>query len=215
MENEKKEYSPEEEHALTLKVLEAARDALSSNLTGIREMRRLIIETNARSGTEIGSSVKLTEMEDAFNKLVETYSNSISSWKQTAPTEDALLRGRSMALDFHQSAISNCSIAQALIADLAARVQEVVRSQTEPAPRQQEPPDPHEKVFFVNGEFEPTEGFVPDDWEKPDWKKQDKVHCWRNYVSEPVQATWQTFSMNQRIILAHAFQMLADRENWD
>lgn len=56
---------------------------------------------------------------------------------------------------------------------------------------------------------------VPNDWEEPKWEVKDKVHCWRNYVSDNLKNIWDTFDCDQKQIIAEAFQEIADGEDWD
>ena len=56
---------------------------------------------------------------------------------------------------------------------------------------------------------------VPPDWESPDWDEDNRVHNWRNYVSDEVKALWQTFSIPQKQALAAGFEEVALREEWD
>lgn len=56
---------------------------------------------------------------------------------------------------------------------------------------------------------------LPPDWRNPEWHIKDKVHNWRNYVSEEIENMWQTFSDEQKKALAECFDSAADREEWD
>jgi hypothetical protein len=55
----------------------------------------------------------------------------------------------------------------------------------------------------------------PADWDQPKWFEYERVHGWRNYVNEELQAEWPTFTGRQKIILSSNFDDLAGRENWD
>lgn len=55
----------------------------------------------------------------------------------------------------------------------------------------------------------------PDDWKEPDWDKRERVHCWRNYISEPVRLIWWTFTKEQKQALAEMLQEVADAEHWE
>ena len=55
----------------------------------------------------------------------------------------------------------------------------------------------------------------PMDWSSPDWEVKDKVHNWRNYVSEDVKINWPDLSGRIRLILAANFDEIASREEWD
>lgn len=56
---------------------------------------------------------------------------------------------------------------------------------------------------------------TPKDWEEPTWHFYEKVHGWRNYVSEEIQDNWDTFSNEQKQMLARYFDEIASREEWD
>ena len=56
---------------------------------------------------------------------------------------------------------------------------------------------------------------TPDDYKDPRWDEYDKVHCWRNYVSEDLIAIWDEFTDDQKSIIATDFQAIADNEDWD
>ncbi len=56
----------------------------------------------------------------------------------------------------------------------------------------------------------------PADYENPDWTPQWKyVHDWRGYIRDDLRAAWQTFSVEQRRLLAENAQAIADEEVWD
>lgn len=55
----------------------------------------------------------------------------------------------------------------------------------------------------------------PDDWDRPEWEKADKVHNWRNYVSEGLQREWGSFTGRQKIMLSSAFDEMAASEHWN
>lgn len=55
----------------------------------------------------------------------------------------------------------------------------------------------------------------PMDWSNPEWKVEDKVHNWRNYVSDEVKGLWPDMSGRQRLILAANFNDMAIAEHWD
>ncbi len=35
---------------------------------------------------------------------------------------------------------------------------------------------------------------TPKDWAAPDWGNAGRVHEWKNYISDEVQAMWDTFT---------------------
>ena len=53
----------------------------------------------------------------------------------------------------------------------------------------------------------------PLDWQNPEWAVNNKVHNWRNYVSDAIKDEWFCFSGKQRLILSSCFEEMADREN--
>jgi hypothetical protein len=55
----------------------------------------------------------------------------------------------------------------------------------------------------------------PRDWESPKWDEYEKVHGWRNYVSEALQTEWPGFTGRQKIMLSSAFEEIADGEHWN
>jgi len=56
---------------------------------------------------------------------------------------------------------------------------------------------------------------TPDDYLNPDWERRQRVHNWRNYISEEVRAKWQTFTPEQRAALARQAEETSDHEEWD
>jgi hypothetical protein len=57
--------------------------------------------------------------------------------------------------------------------------------------------------------------YTPTDYEAPDWENGRRVHEWKNYISEELQALWETFSTRQKIAIARNASDLAGREDWD
>ena len=55
----------------------------------------------------------------------------------------------------------------------------------------------------------------PGDWSNPDWGLKDKVHNWRNYASEDLQAEWLMMSGKQRMIVSACLNEIADNEIWE
>lgn len=55
----------------------------------------------------------------------------------------------------------------------------------------------------------------PDDFDDPEWDRDDRVHNWRNYPSDEVKALWPTFTRQQKIALAAMFDEMAGREEWE
>lgn len=56
---------------------------------------------------------------------------------------------------------------------------------------------------------------TPRDALNPDWHEYDKVHCWRNHVSEELQTIWHTFTDDQKHAIARWANMMASDEHWD
>jgi hypothetical protein len=56
---------------------------------------------------------------------------------------------------------------------------------------------------------------TPRDYREPEWTRTDRVHNWRNYISEEVQVAWPTFTPEQQAMLARQAEEQASREEWD
>ena len=56
---------------------------------------------------------------------------------------------------------------------------------------------------------------APSDYQTPDWDKYDRIHNWRNHIDEPIQDHWQSFSDDQKFLLAVAASSDASYEQWD
>ena len=56
---------------------------------------------------------------------------------------------------------------------------------------------------------------TPSDWVAPDWEAAGKVHEWKNYIGEELQAMWQTFTDDQKQALARKAESSASAEEWD
>lgn len=56
---------------------------------------------------------------------------------------------------------------------------------------------------------------VPLDYANPDWEKARRVHEWKNYVSERLQAVWHTFTDEQKQAIAESADDVASAEEWD
>ena len=48
-----------------------------------------------------------------------------------------------------------------------------------------------------------------------DWKKDGKVHNWRNYVGKRTRALWDTLTPEQKIAIAADADARASKEEWD
>jgi len=55
----------------------------------------------------------------------------------------------------------------------------------------------------------------PSDIMHPDWVHKQKIHDWKNHVPAEIQEIWNTFSRQQKKILATCAQEKADEEEWD
>jgi hypothetical protein len=54
-----------------------------------------------------------------------------------------------------------------------------------------------------------------DKYQSPDWDEEDRVHNWRNYVSDELRAMWGTFTPEQRSAIGRSAEEQASREEWD
>jgi len=55
----------------------------------------------------------------------------------------------------------------------------------------------------------------PDDWDYPKWELVERVHNWRNYVSDGLREEWSGFTGRQKIILSSDFNEIASNESWE
>lgn len=53
------------------------------------------------------------------------------------------------------------------------------------------------------------------DYKSPDWNNLDRVHEWKNYISEDLVMIWDTFTDIQKKVIAENADNIADREEWD
>lgn len=56
---------------------------------------------------------------------------------------------------------------------------------------------------------------VPNDFISPNWKAMNRVHEWKNYISEEIQALWDSFSLVQKLEIAKEAQHRASQEDWE
>ena len=49
----------------------------------------------------------------------------------------------------------------------------------------------------------------------PEWDKAERVHDWRNYISERVRRIWGTFTSEQKDALFEMADEMATREEWE
>jgi hypothetical protein len=55
---------------------------------------------------------------------------------------------------------------------------------------------------------------TPRDYASPDWLAAQRVHDWRNYISERLQKSWHTFNDQQKQAIAESAEAAAAREEW-
>lgn len=56
---------------------------------------------------------------------------------------------------------------------------------------------------------------TPHDWSNPNFSNPGRVHDWLNYVSYDLAGIWETFSDEQKKIIAANLNNIADEEHWD
>jgi hypothetical protein len=56
---------------------------------------------------------------------------------------------------------------------------------------------------------------LPTDFMEPDWNEYERVHCWRNYVSDSFRAIWHLLTPRERAILSLMAYDRTDDERWD
>jgi len=56
---------------------------------------------------------------------------------------------------------------------------------------------------------------LPLDWEFPKWNEAQKVHDWKNYIFLPLQTKWNTFTSEQKQLIARNAEYQASDENWN
>jgi len=61
----------------------------------------------------------------------------------------------------------------------------------------------------------PDFNYVPSDWKNPDWESCDRVHEWKNYISDKLRLMWDTFTDEQKQAIAESAQGAASAEEWD
>ena len=57
--------------------------------------------------------------------------------------------------------------------------------------------------------------FKSSNFKTPNWGQEDRVHNWRNYISEDMQKIWDTFTDEQKEKIAENADNIADSEDWD
>ena len=56
------------------------------------------------------------------------------------------------------------------------------------------------------------DGYLKKQALNPQWSKADRVHDWRNYISDHVRAMWDTFTDEQKFALV---EMANERAGWE
>ena len=55
----------------------------------------------------------------------------------------------------------------------------------------------------------------PYNYKNPEWDKAQKVHDWRNYISEKLCEMWDTFTDEQKLAIAENAEEQANSEEWE
>lgn len=53
------------------------------------------------------------------------------------------------------------------------------------------------------------------DWQKPEWNSGGFVHNWHNYSIPALEIIWDTFTDDQKKIIAATLDNAASKEHWD
>ncbi|ECD9611583.1 recombinase RecA [Salmonella enterica subsp. salamae] len=53
------------------------------------------------------------------------------------------------------------------------------------------------------------------DFLSPQWDRADKVHDWKNYATQELMLVWDSFSLEQKIIIAELLDEIASGEEWE
>lgn len=53
------------------------------------------------------------------------------------------------------------------------------------------------------------------DWKDPAWETGGKVHNWHNYASEEMKRIWNTFTDDQKQVIALTLNEIAENEEWE
>jgi len=56
---------------------------------------------------------------------------------------------------------------------------------------------------------------TPKDFYNPIWDKGGRIHNWHNHIHEEIQLIWETFTEEQRRILATCAEEDASNEEWE
>lgn len=53
------------------------------------------------------------------------------------------------------------------------------------------------------------------DYQFPEWDKTGRVHDWRNYISKRLREMWESFTDEQKQVIAENAEGIASNEDWD
>lgn len=56
---------------------------------------------------------------------------------------------------------------------------------------------------------------IPNDYSHPEWDKAQRVHDWRNHISEKLRGLWETFTDEQKQTIAESAEDKAAAEEWE
>jgi hypothetical protein len=57
-------------------------------------------------------------------------------------------------------------------------------------------------------------GWGVNDYINPDWSDKNRVHNWKNYISDEMKAMWNSFTDAQKIAIGKNAEGTAGEENW-
>jgi hypothetical protein len=69
--------------------------------------------------------------------------------------------------------------------------------------------NPHLAAYMIN------QPYTPDDYLSPHWGKYNRPHNWRNYVSSEVAVAWNSFTDQQKAMIARMCYARASMEELD
>jgi hypothetical protein len=55
----------------------------------------------------------------------------------------------------------------------------------------------------------------PEEYLHPKWNDGGCVHNWKTYIKDDLRAIWETFTDEQKLIIAENAALFADNEEWD
>jgi len=58
-------------------------------------------------------------------------------------------------------------------------------------------------------------GYLPYDWETPDFSSKRTAHDWKTYATPEIIAIWGTFSGEQKRVIVKMLDKFAEGENWE